>query len=179
MNWVVRSGIFLLIVLLASACGGADSANAPTIDSATPAAAGVAEFDSASVNSSVYSPLTIYTAEKVRQVTPDSDEMFEILVANESQQDVPVVFVLEHADGQRWRTSLCVAEQCILGDGTDTSVTDPVMLSSLLEQPFQAHVFVDADARAGESTTLELRVEPQVAGMAPQRILINAVVARQ
>lgn len=173
MNRFGRLGLVLLIALLLSACGGSDSASAPA--AASPAAA-VAEIDAAS---SLYSPLAIHAAEKTRQVTPDSDETFELLVANESQQDVPVVFVLENAGGQRWRTSLCVAEQCILGDGSDTSVTDPVVLRSLLEQPFQAHVFVDAEARAGQSTTLELRVEPQVAGMAPQRILINAEVARQ
>lgn len=172
MKWSGRVSLFLLIALLVSACGGVGSANAPAAVSAT-AAAAVAP-DAAS---SLYSPLTIHAAEQSRQVTPDSDETFEVLVANESQQDVPVVFVLEHADGQLWRTSLCVAEQCILGDGSDTSVTDPVVLSSLLEQPFQAHVFVDADARAGQSTTLELRVEPQVAGMAPQQIRITAEVA--
>lgn len=174
MKWSGRVVLFLLIALLVSACGGGGSANAPA---APPSPTdGAAELDAAS---SLYSPLTIHAAEKSRQVTPDSDETFELLVANESQQDVAVVFVLEHADGQRWRTSLCVAEQCILGDGTDTSVTDPVLLPSLLEQPFQAHVFVDADARAGQSTTLELRVEPQVAGMAPQQVFITAEVARQ
>lgn len=171
-----RLTVLLFVALLAPACVGVDSAGAPTVVS--PAAV-VAEIDSESAASSLYSPLTIHTAAKTLQVTPDSDEVFELLVANESQQDVPVVFVLEHADGQRWRTSLCVGDQCILGDGGDTSITDPVVLSSLLEQPFQAHVFVDADAQAGQSTTLELRVEPQIAGMAPQRILINAEVAGQ
>lgn len=174
MNWFGRVASLIMIVALASACGNAGSADAPA-EVSTPAA-GIAELDAAS---SLYSPLTIRAAETVREVTPDSDEVFELLVANESQQDVPVVFVLEHADGQRWRTSLCVAEQCILGDGSDTSVTDPVVLSSLLEQPFQAHVFVDAGARAGQSTTLKLRVEPQVAGMEPQQILVTAEVARR
>lgn len=172
MNWFDRVALLVLVVALASACGSAGTADAPAAVS-TPAA-DIAELGAAS---SLYSPLMIRAAEKVRQVTPDSDEVFELLVANESQQEVPVVFVLEHADGQRWRTSLCVAEQCILGDGSDTSVTDPVVLSSLLEQPFQAHVFVDAGARAGQSTTLELRVEPQVAGMEPQHIRITAEVA--
>ncbi|MEZ4767564.1 MAG: hypothetical protein R2844_03960 [Caldilineales bacterium] len=163
-------------MLLVSACGGVDSDDAPA--ATAPQAAVVDTLDDAGAVSSLYSPLTIHAARETRQVTPDSDEVFELAVANESQQDVPVVFVLEHADGQRWRTSLCVAEQCILGDGSDTSVTDPVVLSSLLEQPFQAHVFVDADAKTGQSTTLTLRVEPQVAGIAPQQVLISAEVVR-
>ena len=168
--------VLLSIVLLVSACSGVNSAGAPTMVAPETV---IAEFGSADAVSSLYSPLTIHAVDEARLVQPDSEETFELAVANESQQDIPVVFVLEHTGGQRWRTSLCVAEQCILGDGDGVSVTEPVVLSSLVEQPFQAHVFVDADARAGESTTLELRVEPQAAGMAPQRILINAEIAHQ
>ena len=179
MSRVGRTIIVVTLILLASACSSTDSGSAPITESGTVTPAGVAQFDSAGENSSVYSPLVIHTVGTVQQVTPDSDHMVELLVANESQQDVPVVFKLKQADGQRWRTSLCVGEQCILGDGSDTSVSDPVVLPSMFEQPFQVHIFVDADAKAGQSTTLELSVEPQVAGMAPQRILINAEVARQ
>ncbi len=179
MNRLARIGVIVALSLLMSACNSASSDSTPATESATTGADSVAPFDSAGANSSVYSPLAIRTAATVQQVTPDSDNMFELLVANESPQDVPVVFVLKQADGQRWRTSLCVGEQCILGDGSDTSVTDPVVLPSMFEQPFQAHVFVDADATVGQSTTLELRVEPQVAGVASQQILINAEVVRQ
>lgn len=173
-----RFTVVLLITLLVSACGGADSASTPATVSPTPTPAG-GQLDDSGVVSSLYSPLTIHAVDEDRLVQPDSEETFELAVANESQQDVPVVFVLEHADGQRWRTSLCVAEQCVLDDGSGVSVTDPVVLSSLLEQPFQAHVFVDAEAKAGQTTTLALRVEPQMAGMAPQQVFITAEVARQ
>ena len=44
-------------------------------------------------------------------------------------------------------------------------------------EAFEAHVFVDAGAEAGESSTLTLRVEPQVAGIAAQEMTLSAVVA--
>ncbi len=70
-------------------------------------------------------PLTVRAYDKDRVVEADSDETFDFLVVNNTSQSLPVVFVLEHSDGQRWRTSLCVDKQCLLGDGSEPSVTEP------------------------------------------------------
>ena len=76
-------------------------------------------------------PLTVRAYDKDRVVEADSDETFDFLVVNNTSQSLPVVFVLEHSDGQRWRTSLCVDKQCLLGDGSEPSVTRTVCLAAL------------------------------------------------
>ena len=82
-------------------------------------------------------PLTVRAYDKDRVVEADSDETFDFLVVNNTSQSLPVVFVLEHSDGQRWRTSLCVDKQCLLGDGSEPSVTEPFILPPYLEQAFR------------------------------------------
>lgn len=123
-------------------------------------------------------PLMVRAINKDRIVQADSDEVFDFLVVNTTDQALPVRFVLEHSDGQRWRTSLCVKEQCLLGDGTEPSVTDPITLPPYLEQPFQAHLFVDKAAQPGHQSTLTLRVEPLVEAALPGSVTLSARVSR-
>lgn len=111
-----------------------------------------------------------------RAVQPGAEAVFDFLVVNASDQPMPVVIALEHADGQRWRTSLCVDKQCLLGDGSEPSVTDPVILPPYLEQAFKAHLFVDAAARPGQQTGLSLRVEPQTGDGMSQSVALRAKV---
>lgn len=111
-----------------------------------------------------------------RAVQPGVEAVFDFLVVNASDQPMPVVIALEHADGQRWRTSLCVDKQCLLGDGSEPSVTDPVILPPYLEQAFKAHLFVDAAARPGQQTGLSLRVEPQTGDGMSQSVALRAKV---
>lgn len=122
-------------------------------------------------------PLTVRAYDKDRVVEADSDETFDFLVVNNTSQSLPVVFVLEHSDGQRWRTSLCVDKQCLLGDGSEPSVTAPITLPPFLEQPFQAHLFVDKAALPGHQSSLTLRVEPQVPGIAAQTLTLSGQLA--
>jgi len=123
-------------------------------------------------------PLTVRAYNKDRVVQADSDETFDFLVVNNTSQSLPVVFVLEHSDGQRWRTSLCVDKQCLLGDGGEPSVTDPLILPPYLEQAFKVHVFVDATARSGQQTALTLRVEPLVEAAMPRSVTLSAQVSQ-
>jgi hypothetical protein len=127
----------------------------------------------------VEGPITVRAFDKDRTVQPDSDETFDFLVVNTTDKALPVRFVLEHSEGQRWRTSLCVEKQCLLGNGTEPSVTDPVTLPSYFEQPFQAHVFVDKAALPGHHSTLTLRVEPQAPGIAAQSLTLSAHLPSQ
>lgn len=121
--------------------------------------------------------LVLRARDNDREVLPDTDQVFEFLVANATESDIPVTMVLEHQNGQRWRTSLCVELQCILGDGSEESRTETVMLSPFVEQPFQVHVFVDAEAEVGQAAEMELRVEPQVVGVEPKVLTLSAMVA--
>ena len=123
-------------------------------------------------------PLTVRAYDKDRVVEADSDETFDFLVVNNTSESLPVVFVLEHSDGQRWRTSLCVDKQCLLGDGSEPSVTDPLILPPYLEQAFKVHVFVDATARSGQQTALTLRVEPLVEAAMPRSVTLSAQVSQ-
>lgn len=123
--------------------------------------------------------LTLRAFEKDRAAAPDTDQAYEFLMANHTSGEMPVVVVLEHQEGSRWRTSLCVENQCLLGDGTEASITDPVRLAPYLELPFQAHIFVDDKAQVGENTTLVVRVEPQVDGIEPRNLTISAEVAAE
>jgi hypothetical protein len=71
-----------------------------------------------------------------------------------------------------------VDKQCLLGDGSEPSVTDPVILPPYLEQAFKAHVFVDAAARFGQQTALTLRVEPLVEAAMPRSVTLSAQVSQ-
>jgi hypothetical protein len=113
-----------------------------------------------------------------RAVQPGADEVFDFKMVNTTGQPLTVVVALEHKGGERWRTSLCVEKQCLLGDGTEPSVTDPVVLPPYLEQAFQAHVFVDAAARSGQQTALTLRVEPLVEAAMPRSVTLSAQVSQ-
>ena len=124
-------------------------------------------------------PLTVRAYNKDRVVEADSDETFDFLVVNNTSQSLTVVFVLEHSDGQRWRTSLCVDKLCLLGDGSEPTVTDPITLPPYLEQPFQAHLFVDKAAQPGHQSSLTLRVEPQIPGIAPQSLTLSGQLASE
>jgi hypothetical protein len=122
-------------------------------------------------------PLTIKAYQKDREVQPASEQTFEFLMANNTPGDLPVEIWLEHLDGARWRTSLCVEKQCLLGDGSKASVSDPVNLPPYVELPFQAHLFVDGTASSGQFELLALRVQPLVDGVASQVLTLRAVVA--
>ena len=113
-----------------------------------------------------------------RAVQPGTEEVFDFKVVNATDQPMPVVIALEHADGQRWRTSLCVDKQCLLGDGSEPSITDPLILPPYLEQAFKAHVFVDAAARSGQQTVLTLSVEPLVEAAIPRSVTLLAQVSQ-
>ena len=93
--------------------------------------------------------------------------MVELLFANESSRILPVVFKLKQADGQALAHPLCVGEQCILGDGSDTAVSDPVVLPSMFETAVPYLLMLMPSWPVNHS---RLRaVEPQVAGVAPQQ----------
>ena len=124
-------------------------------------------------------PLTVRAYDKDRVVEADSDETFDFLVVNNTSQSLPVVFVLEHSDGQRWRTSLCVDKQCLLGDGSEPSVTQSVCPAALFGAAVsRLHVFVDETARAGQQTALTLRVEPLVEAAMPRSVTLSAQVSQ-
>lgn len=165
-------GLFFVGVWMLGGCGAA-GAREP--------AAGAAETQPAMAGELVEidGPLTVRAFNKDRAVQADSDEVFDFLVVNTTDQALPVRFVLEHTDGQRWRTSLCVDRQCLLGDGTEPSVTDPVMLPPYLEQPFQAHLFVPQAALPGHRSALTLRVEPLAPDIASQSLTLSARLASQ
>ncbi|MFZ2359562.1 MAG: hypothetical protein WA040_09455 [Anaerolineae bacterium] len=120
--------------------------------------------------------LLIEAIDADRAVQPGAEEVIDFKVVNATGQPMPVVIALEHAGGQRWRTSLCVDKQCLLGDGSEPSVTDPVILPPYLEQAFKAHVFVDAAARSGQQTVLTLSVEPQTGDGMPHSVALRARV---
>jgi hypothetical protein len=122
--------------------------------------------------------LLVEAIDAVRAVQPGAEAVFDFKVVNASDQLMPVVIALEHAGGQRWRTSLCVEKQCLLGDGSEPSVTDPVFLPPYLELGFKAHVFVDAAARSGQQTALTLRVEPLVETAVPRNVTLSAQVGQ-
>ncbi|HSN76830.1 MAG TPA: hypothetical protein VL334_17285 [Anaerolineae bacterium] len=164
----------VLILLFLAACG---SPSQPAEDVVVPAQATALAAPLEGVASYAADGALLLEAPRAdRVVHPGADEVFDFKMVNTTGQAMPVVVVLEHADGQRWRTSLCVEKQCLLGDGSEPSVTDPVILPPYLEQPFQAHVFVDAAARPGQSTALTLRVEPLIEAAKPQSVIFAAQV---
>lgn len=165
-------GAVVLVGLLLGGCSSSGAGNQ---------AVGSMSADSPGTSGQLFEldgPLMVRAINKDRIVQADSDEVFDFLVVNTTDQALPVRFVLEHSDGQRWRTSLCVKEQCLLGDGTEPSVTDPITLPPYLEQPFQAHLFVDKAAQPGHQSTLTLRVEPLVEAALPGSVTLSARVSR-
>jgi hypothetical protein len=150
-------------VELASVSGEADAAAAPL--------AGVASYIADGA-------LLVEAVRPDRVVQPGADEVFDFKMVNTTGQPLSVVVALEHVDGQRWRTSLCVENQCLLGDGSEPSVTDPVILPPYLEQAFKAHLFVDAAARSGQQTALTLRVEPLLETAMRRSVTLSAQVGQ-
>jgi hypothetical protein len=165
------SAMMFVIGLLAGCVSPARPAD-PAVDSGREVAARSGEMAAAD------SLLLVEAIDADRMVQPGAEEVFDFKVVNASGQPMPVVIALERADGQRWRTSLCVDKQCLLGDGSEPSVTDPVILPPYLEQAFKAHVFVDAAARSGQQTALTLRVEPLVEAAMPRSVTLSAQVSQ-
>ncbi len=162
------SVILVLLVLLA-ACG---SLPQPVVEHRpAPAASQAAQVAGEA--------LLVEAIDADRAVQAGTETVFDFMVVNATGQPMPVVFALEHADGQRWRTALCVDKQCLLGDGSGRSLTDPVILPPYLEQGFKAHVFVDAAALPGQQTGLTLRVEPQISDAMPRSVTLRAQVVEQ
>ena len=161
--------IFSLIALLLVLLSACRSLPRPVLerDGAPAAAEAVQAWSDA---------LLIEAIDADRAVQPGAEEVIDFKVVNATGQPMPVVIALEHAGGQRWRTSLCVDKQCLLGDGSEPSVTDPVILPPYLEQAFKAHVFVDAAAQPGQQTALTLRVEPLVEAALAKSVTLAAQV---
>lgn len=164
MKTVRLVSVTILVIALLAACARPAQ---PGGDAAAPGALAAAD-----------SLLVVEAINADRAVQPGAEEVFDFKVVNATDQPVPVVIALEHADGQRWRTSLCVDKQCLLGDGSEPSVTDPVVLPPYLEQAFKAHVFVDAAARLGQQTALTLSVEPLDETALPRSVTLTAQVSQ-
>jgi hypothetical protein len=162
------SATMFVFVLLAGCISPARPAE-PAVDSGQQGSAASGEVAADSL-------LLVEAIDVERAVQPGDEAVFDFKVVNATDQPMPVVMVLEHTAGQRWRTSLCVDKQCLLGDGSEPSVTDPVILPPYLEQAFKAHVFVDATARPGQQTALTLRVEPQTGNGMPHSVALRARV---
>lgn len=161
------------IIAVLAACG----ANEPAAQNASPfGSVAAAAPASSALSSIVAAPLIVEAVNKDRQVQAGSDETFDFKVVNATDTSLPVVVVLEHADGQRWKTSLCIDKQCLLGNGTEPTISDVFVLPPFLEQPFLAHVFVDETAQPGHRETLTLRVEPRAQGSTPQSVTLSAQV---
>lgn len=163
------------IIAVLAACGANEPAaqNASSFGSVAAAAPA-----SSALSSTLDAPLIVEAVNKDRQVQAGSDETFDFKVVNNTAGSLPVVVVLDHAGGKRWKTSLCVGKQCLLGDGSKPTVSDVVVLPPYLEQPFQAHVFVDAAARPGQQTALTLRVEPLVDTTLSRSVTLSAQVSQ-
>jgi len=161
-----RSLVLLILTLALLALAGCSAAATPTAPPVTPQPE-IMTLDG---------PLSLSAFAADRQVTPGSDQVYEFMLANATEQAVPVQVALAHQAGQRWRTSLCLELQCILGDGTEPSVTETFLLPAYFELPFQVHLFVDEAAQVGQQAQLELRLEPQAGDIPRQRMTLNAAV---
>lgn len=175
LTWLWALSMALTVVL--GACAAEARRDDPAPASTQAAVAGADQVAEGPATTVLDGPLTLKAFHKDREVQPGSDEAFEFLMVNSTPGDLPVEIWLERMDGVRWRTSLCVEKQCLLGDGSQASVTDPVVLPPYVELPFQAHVFVDGAASAGQSELLAVRVQPLVHGVEPQILTLSAVVA--
>jgi hypothetical protein len=109
------SAILLLLVLLA-ACRGLPQ---PALEHNVAPASGQASQASSDA-------LLVEAINADRTVQPGADEVFDFKMVNTTGQAMPVVVVLEHADGQRWRTSLCVENQCLLGRELQCHIWEPI-----------------------------------------------------
>ncbi len=165
---LVSVTLFVFIVL-----AGCVSPARPATRAVSPGPEGAAALGEMTPTDSV---LLLEAIDADRAVQPGAEEVFDFKVVNATDQSMTVVIALEHAGGQRWRTSLCVDKQCLLGDGSEPSVTDPVVLPPYLEQAFEAHVFVDATARSGQQTALTLRVEPRMGDGLSRSVILRARV---
>jgi hypothetical protein len=166
----MRLVLLIVVALWAAACA-APPASTNVVPTPIPGG-----FQTSMQSVPVDGQLTLEVRNKDRQVKPASDTSFDLKMANLTGSALPVTVVLEHAEGERWRTSLCVQRQCILGNGTEPSVAEVVVLPPYFEQPFQAHLFVDEDAGRGQRGALSVRVEPQTAGVAPRSVTLSAEV---
>lgn len=154
--WMVAA--LVMALALVAACGGSAGGDAAASEAPTPG-------------------LELEAANAEQAVPAGAEAVFDLKMVNITGQPLSVVVVLEHADGQRWRTSLCVDKQCLLGDGTEPSVSEPVALSPYVEQVFKVQLFVDPAARAGQRTALTARVEPQGNAASPRSVTLRAQVA--
>jgi hypothetical protein len=166
----MRLVLLITVVLWAAACAAPPSPSI-VVPGDTPAG-----FQTPAQSVPVDGQLMLDAYVKDRQVKRASDTSFELKMTNLTSRALPVTVVLEHAEGERWRTSLCVQKQCILGNGTEPSVTEVVVLPPYFEQPFQAHLFVDESAGRGQRGALNVRVEPQTAGVVPRSVILSAEV---
>lgn len=172
---MVRLGSALVLTLALSAACGSSIQPAGDEIVATQAAVVAAPLEGVA-SYAADGALLVEALRADRAVQPGADEVFDFKMVNTTGQAMSVVVVLEHTDGQRWRTSLCVEKQCLLGDGSEPSVTDPVILPPYLEQPFQAHLFVDETAQRGQQASLILRVDPLTEDARPQSVSLSAQV---
>lgn len=164
MKTVRLVSVTILVIALLAACASPVQQGGST-----------AAFDETAPSDSL---LLLEAIDPDRVVLPGTEEVFDFKMVNATGQPLSVVVALEHVDGQRWRTSLCVDKQCLLGDGSEPSVTDPVTLPPYLEQAFKAQVFVDAAARAGQQAALTLSVEPLADAAMPRSVTLTARVGQ-
>lgn len=164
----MRLVLLIIVAMWVAACVAPPSSPAP--------ADVPAGFPTPAQSVPVDGQLALEAFDKDRQVKRASDTAFDLKMTNLTGSTMPVTVVLEHADGQRWRTSLCVQKQCILGNGTEPSVSEVVVLPPYFEQAFKAHLFVDEGARRGQRGVLNVRVEPQSASVAPRGVTLSAEV---
>lgn len=157
--WMVAA--LVMALALVAACGGSAGRGATAPEAPEAAAPGL-ELEAVNVE---------------QAVTAGAEAVFDLKMVNITGRSLSVVVVLEHADGQRWRTSLCVDKQCLLGDGTEPSVSEPVALPPYVEQAFKVQLFVDPAARVGQRTALTARVEPQGNAASPRSVTLRAQVA--
>jgi hypothetical protein len=162
----------MLVIVLLAGCVSPSQPAEPAVTSGQEGAAASGEMAAAD------SLLLVEAIDADRAVQPGAEAVFDFKVVNATDRPMPVVIALERAAGERWRTSLCVDKQCLLGDGSEPSVTDPVVLPPYLEQAFKAHVFVDQAARSGQETALTLRVEPLTGATMPRSVTLSAQVSQ-
>ena len=120
--------------------------------------------------------LLLEVAKSQRMVEAGSEQVFDFKLVNTGDAPLRAVISLAHVAGERWRTSLCVGPQCLLGDGSETTAADPLTLPPYLEQPFQVHVFVDPAARSGDAAEFALRVQPEAGAAQAESITLRAQV---
>ncbi|MDW8319508.1 MAG: hypothetical protein RMN53_16890 [Anaerolineae bacterium] len=171
-----RTATLVAALMLAAACSGPAPTVRPDVGQAVQPAVATADSAGGSADAG-RAGVVLEAANPAQAVAPGAEAVFDLKMVNASEQPLSVVVVLEHASGQRWRTSLCVEKQCLLGDGTEPSVSEPVALPPYVERAFKVQLFVDPAARAGQRTALAVRVEPQGDGLSPRGVTLRAQVA--